>query len=75
LALYLFMGWMVVFILPDLLPVMHFEVLKWIAIGGFFYSLGVVFFNWEIIRYNHTVWHVCVLGGSAAHFIALWKAF
>ena len=75
LGLYLFMGWMVVFVLPDLLPVVHFEVLKWIAIGGFFYTIGVIFFIREAMPYNHAVWHVCVLGGSAAHYIALWKVF
>ena len=38
---------------------------------GIVYTLGVVFYALEKIPYNHAVWHLFVLGGSACHFAAI----
>lgn len=75
LFLYIFMGWMVVFILPDLIPVMPREVFIWIGIGGIFYTVGVYFFVNDYRPYFHAVWHIFVLAGTAAHYVALRKVF
>jgi len=39
--------------------------------GGFAYSGGVVFYLWRSLRFNHAVWHGCVLGGAVCHFVAV----
>ncbi len=75
LALYLFMGWMVVFVLPDIWPQMSAGVLTWIGIGGLFYTTGVFFYTRKKMPFAHALWHLFVLGGTAGHFVALWKAF
>jgi hemolysin III len=75
LVLYLFMGWMFVFVLPDVFPLMSREVLMWIGIGGLFYTVGVIFYTREKMWYSHALWHVFVLAGTAGHYIALWQAF
>jgi hemolysin III len=36
--------------------------------GGVAYTAGVAFFAWERLPYNHTIWHLFVLAGSALHF-------
>jgi hemolysin III len=38
--------------------------------GGLCYSLGIAFF---LVRmaYAHAVWHVCVLTGSALHYVGV----
>ncbi len=74
LVLYLFMGWMIVFVLPDVLPLMSLEVLLWIGVGAFFYTSGVFFFVKEKMWYSHSIWHLFVLAGTGGHFVALWKA-
>jgi hemolysin III len=74
LVLYLFMGWMFVFVLPDVLSVMSREVLIWIGVGGFFYTAGVIFYTREKMWYAHAVWHLFVLAGTAGHYVALCKA-
>ncbi len=33
--------------------------------------VGVVFFAWERLPYNHANWHVFVLAGSLCHFLAV----
>ena len=75
LFLYIFMGWMVIFIIPDLIPIMQKTVFLWIAIGGFFYTLGVYFFVNDSKPYFHAIWHVFVLAGTTGHYVALWKVF
>jgi hemolysin III len=46
-----------------------------LAVGGLCYTGGVVFYVWERLRFGHAIWHLFVLGGSAAHFAAvLWFA-
>jgi hemolysin III len=40
--------------------------------GGLLYTLGVVFFLWRSLRFNHLYWHLFSLGGSAAHVAAIW---
>ncbi len=75
LLLYLFMGWMFVFILPDVWPLMGWKVLAWIGIGGFFYTSGVIFYTRKKMRYSHAYWHIFVLAGTAGHYIAVLQAF
>ncbi len=38
-----------------------------LVLGGVIYTLGVIFYAWRRLPYNHAVWHVFVLGGSACH--------
>jgi hemolysin III len=46
--------------------------LAWLLAGGLLYSGGIVFYVLdERVRHFHGVWHLFVLGGSAAHFIAI----
>lgn len=70
---YLVMGWMAVFTVPPMLQQMGNQTLFWIAIGGFFYTTGTIFFLWEKLPFNHGIWHLFVLGGSLGHFMALWS--
>ena len=44
----------------------------WLLVsGGFAYTGGVVFYLWRRLPFNHAVWHVCVMGGSVCHFLAI----
>ena len=68
---YLFMGWLIVFFLQPLAAALAPEGLFWLAFGGVLYTVGAVFYLFKRIPYNHAVWHMFVMGGSAAHFIAV----
>jgi hemolysin III len=73
--LYLAMGWLIVIALRPLASHVAPAGLRWMALGGLLYTGGVVFYVWERVRFSHAIWHLCVLGGSAAHFAAvLWYA-
>jgi hemolysin III len=71
LALYLAAGWAGVFLIPHLWSVSPMLVLLVFG-GGLLYTLGVVFFLWRSLRFNHLYWHLFSLGGSAAHVVAIW---
>lgn len=71
---YLFLGWMLLFVRQDISETMPDEVFAWILAGGFAYSLGIVFYRMRRVKYAHSVWHCLVLAGTAFHFTAIYKS-
>lgn len=70
---YLGMGWFAVVMVQPLLQLLPVAAIYWLVTGGVFYTVGAVFYLWKKIPYNHAVWHLFVLAGSAAHFVAIFK--
>jgi hemolysin III len=70
-AMYLGMGWMVIFAIRPLAAALPAEGLSWLIAGGLCYTLGVVFYVQDWRRYRHAVWHLFVLTGSACHYAAV----
>ena len=69
LLLYLFMGWLIVFDFHNLLDNTSAYGLAFLALGGFFYTMGTVFYAVRRIPYNHVIWHFFVLGGAISHYL------
>jgi hemolysin III len=70
-AIYLAMGWIIIAAWKPLVQNMPYGALVLLAAGGIVYSLGVVFYALEKMRYGHFIWHFFVLGGSILHFLAV----
>lgn len=70
-ALYLFMGWLAIIIFDPLINTLSDLALMWLLAGGLFYTFGVAFFLWERLPYNHSIWHVFVIGGSLCHYCTI----
>lgn len=71
-AIYLAMGWMVMVAARPLLGTIGWGGLGWIAAGGVFYTVGVIFLvKQKRLRFGHCIWHFAVLAGSACHVIAV----
>lgn len=68
---YLVMGWFLLVAPMDIYEALSGPALKWLAIGGGWYTGGVLFFRWHSLKFHHLVWHMCVIGGSVSHFIAI----
>ena len=66
--IYLAMGWLAVLVIEPLLRSLHSEGLVLLFLGGIAYTLGLIFYAWRRLPYNHAVWHLFVLAGSAFHF-------
>lgn len=70
-AVYLGMGWLVVFAIEPLSAAIAPAGLWLIVAGGLCYTLGTVFYVLKRVRYMHAIWHVWVLAGSICHFLAV----
>lgn len=71
LSLYLGLGWIVVIAVKPMLRSVEMGGLLLLLAGGLSYSLGVIFYAWERLAYNHAIWHVFVLAGSVFHFFSI----
>ena len=70
-AIYLVMGWLVVFRLPQLLASLAPGCLALLVAGGLCYTVGTGFYLAKRVRYMHSVWHLWVLAGSVCQFLAV----
>lgn len=69
--IYVFMGWIIVFALKPVIQFVPGGLIVWLVIGGLSYTFGIIFYAWEKLPYNHTIWHLFVLGGSISHFFGM----
>ncbi len=69
--MYLVMGWLVVLAIGPTLKVVPVPGVLWLLAGGLAYTGGVVFFAMERFPFNHAVWHLFVMAGSACHYLAI----
>jgi hemolysin III len=69
---YLIMGWLIVFAGDELLGKLDTGALYWLFAGGLAYSVGAIFYANKRIPYNHAIWHIFVLLGSACHFVTIY---
>lgn len=68
---YILMGWMIVFAWKPLVSILPSAGLELLVAGGILYTAGTIFYVWRGFPYHHAVWHLFVLLGSAAHFLAV----
>lgn len=68
---YVLMGWLIVFAFNRVILNLSQEALAWLFAGGILYTVGAFFYVWRKFPYNHAVWHLFVLAGSASHFILM----
>lgn len=70
-ACYLGMGWLSVFLLPDLLITVPMPGLYTLLAGGISYSVGAAFYLWKRLPYHHAIWHFLVLIGSICQWVSI----
>ncbi|WP_407272891.1 hemolysin III family protein [Radiobacillus sp. PE A8.2] len=70
-ALYVVMGWLIVFAWKPLTEFLPPNGLFLLVLGGLLYTLGAVFYMWRLFKHHHAVWHLFVLGGTMAHFFCV----
>ncbi len=70
---YVIMGWLFLMFLIPLYKHMHPMGIGFIFIGGGCYTLGVLFYKMNKIKYNHLIWHLMVIAGSVCHWVAIFR--
>ncbi|MGL4961285.1 MAG: PAQR family membrane homeostasis protein TrhA [Inquilinus sp.] len=69
--LYLGMGWLILVAIGPVWSSLGAAAVGWIVAGGLAYTAGVAFYVWERLPFNHMIWHLFVLAGSALHFTGI----
>ncbi|WP_295587367.1 hemolysin III family protein [uncultured Oscillibacter sp.] len=76
-AIYLIMGWAVVFVAKDFATCLGQPCLTLVALGGICYSVGAVFYaikkpNISAEWTFHEIFHLLILAGSLLHYLAVY---
>ena len=69
--LYILMGWAIVINVKAVLLLIPYNILVYIVLGGIAYTVGCIFFALDKMPYNHFIWHLFVMAGSALHYVAI----
>jgi hemolysin III len=71
-AMYVFMGWMIVFAIKPLIDNLSPAGLSWLFGGGISYTVGALFYSLRKMPFGHATFHIFVLIGSACHFVSVY---
>ena len=72
LVIYAIMGWVVVVAIKPLLAHIETAGFVWLVTGGLLYTIGIIFYAFDSrFRHWHGIWHLFVIGGSLAHYVAI----
>lgn len=68
--MYVLIGSIIFIDVDPLVSNIHANGLNWLLGGGLSYLFGAIIYSIKVIKYNHAIFHIFVLGGSFCHFIA-----
>ncbi|PWH13854.1 MAG: hypothetical protein DDG60_09070 [Anaerolineae bacterium] len=77
-GIYVLMGWLCLAAVGEMTVALTPFTLGWLVAGGVVYTLGAVVYATKIFNFVpgkfgfHEVWHIFVLLGALAHFVAVW---
>ncbi|MDH5654505.1 MAG: hemolysin III family protein [Spirochaetia bacterium] len=70
--IYIGMGWLILLAIKPLMEVLPLGGFLLLLAGGLLYTGGIFFYAFdEKIKHGHGIWHLFVLAGSVAHFLAI----
>jgi hemolysin III len=69
--MYVFMGWIIIFAIKPVINNLPSEGFLWLVAGGMSYTVGAIIYSIKKIKFNHAIFHVFVLAGSACHFVTV----
>ena len=72
-AMYVFMGWVIIFAIKPLIANLSPEGLAWLFAGGISYTVGALFYSIRNMPFGHATFHVFCLLGSVCHFVSVYQ--
>lgn len=70
-ATYALLGLLCLFIMRPMLVSLSGNGFTWLAVGGGCYLVGIIFYAWRKLPYNHAIWHCFVIAGTIFHFFSV----
>ena len=71
-AMYVLMGWLIVFYFQDLTAHLHEKGVFYLILGVDLYTIGAILYSIKKIKFNHAIFHFFVLAGSFCHFLSIY---
>jgi hemolysin III len=78
--IYIALGWVAVFVLPELAAHAGTASVVLLCVGGLLYTVGAIFYaarwpnHWPKTFGYHEFFHACTVLAAVSHFIAIWLA-
>nr|WP_200834240.1 hemolysin III family protein [Amycolatopsis alkalitolerans] len=78
--IYIALGWVAIFVLPELARHAGLAALVLLLVGGLFYTVGAIFYgirwpnHWPDTFGYHEFFHACTVLAAISHYIAIWLA-
>ncbi|TVT57617.1 hemolysin III family protein [Amycolatopsis rhizosphaerae] len=78
--IYIALGWVAIFVLPELARHAGIAALVLLLVGGLFYTVGAIFYgtrwpnHWPETFGYHEFFHACTVLAAISHYIAIWLA-
>jgi hemolysin III len=78
--IYIALGWVAVFVLPELAAHAGIAAVVLLCVGGLLYTVGAIFYasrwpnHWPKTFGYHEFFHACTVLAAVSHFIAIWLA-
>jgi len=70
-VLYLLLSWSGVIAYDSVFGNLPDSTVRFLAVGGILYTVGVVFHLWEGLRFHNAIWHAFVLVAAGCHYLAV----
>ena len=70
--MYVVMGWSIIPVIFPLIDAISLNGFWCLLAGGISYSIGAIFFMLDSLKFNHAIFHVLVLFGTALQFISVY---
>ena len=69
--IYLAMGWLIIIAIYPFVKNVETGGIILVVLGGLSYTIGVIFYKWKSLPFNHAIWHLFVLAGTVLQFFAV----
>ncbi len=69
-ALYIAMGWLIVFFLPTFFHNASIECIISLFVGGVLYTIGAIMYAKWHFKYHHFVWHLFINAAAICQFLS-----
>ncbi|MGB1205186.1 MAG: PAQR family membrane homeostasis protein TrhA [Chitinophagales bacterium] len=70
-AIYVALGCIAVFFMKPIVQTLETPCFALLLLGGLSYLVGVIFYLWNKLPYNHGIWHIFVILGAGLHYSSI----
>ena len=70
-GLYLLLGWVAIVAIKPVVASLPGPTLVLVLIGGLFYTVGVLFYRWDGLKFQNAIWHGFVAVAAACHWAGI----